>query len=144
MATQSYANHRRTDPVFHRVLLPVIFLTCIGAGVNLWQSWGDHIRLYSASLIFVLSWCLLLTAIFARVFALKAQDRAIRVEENLRHYLLTGKPLDPRIGVKQAIALRFASDGELPGLAARAAADNLEPNAIKQAIKNWRPDEYRV
>jgi hypothetical protein len=144
MATQSYANHRRTDPTFHRVLLPVMFLTGIGAGVNLWQSWGDHVRLYSASLIFVLSWCLLVTAILSRVYALKAQDRAIRAEENFRHYLLTGKPLDPRIDVKQAIALRFASDGELPALAARAAAEHLDPKGIKQSVKNWRADEYRV
>jgi hypothetical protein len=100
--------------------------------------------MYSASLIFVLSWCLLFTAILARVFALKAQDRAIRVEETLRHYLLTGKPLDTRIGVKQAIALRFASDAEFPVLAARAAAEHLEPDAIKRSIKDWRADEYRV
>lgn len=144
MATQSYATHRRTDPIFHRVLLPVIFLTCIGACVNLVQSWGDHVRLYSASLIFVLSWCLLFTTFLARIYALKAQDRAIRAEENFRHYLLTGKPLDPRIGMRQAIALRFAADGEFPTLAARAAAEGLQPKAIKQAIKNWRADEYRV
>jgi hypothetical protein len=122
----------------------VILLTCIGSAVNLWQSLGDHVRLYSASLIFVLSWCALLTALYGRIFALRAQDRVIRVEENLRHYLLTGKPLDSRIDVKQAIALRFASDAELPALAERTVGEGLKPDDIKRAIKNWRADEYRV
>ena len=144
MATQSYANHRRTDPVFHRVLIPLILLTCIGSAVNLWQSLGDHVRLYSASLIFVLSWCVLLAALFGRIYALKAQDRVIRLEENLRHYLLTGRPLDSRINVRQVIALRFASDAELPALAERTAGESLKPDDIKRAIKNWRADEYRV
>src|SRR5690348_16418735 len=144
MSTQNYANHGRTVPLYHRVLMPVIALTVIGAGVNLGMSWGDHERWYSASLITVRSICLFLTTLFARVFALKAQDRAIRAEENFRHYLLTGKPLDAAIGIKQAVALRFASDGEMPALAARAAGESLAPKAIKQAIKNWRADEYRV
>jgi hypothetical protein len=144
MSAQNYATHRRTDPLFHRVLLPVLSFTIIGAGVNLYESWGDHVRLYSASLILVLSICLSLAALYARIYALKAQDRAIRVEENFRHYLLTGKPLDARLTARQAVALRFASDGELPGLAARAAAENMAPDAIKQAVKDWRADEYRV
>ena len=144
MATQNYSSHRRTDPLFHRVLLPVLALTIIGAGVNVSQSLGDHERIYSASLIFVLSLCLAMAALYARIYALKAQDRAIRVEENFRHFLLTGKPLDSRIGIRQAVALRFASDGEFPALASRAAAENLAPDAIKQAIKDWRADEYRV
>jgi hypothetical protein len=141
---QNYSNHRRTHPVYHRILLPVIFLTVIGAGVNLAESWGDHQRLYSASLILVLSMCVFGVAIFARVFALAAQDRAIRAEENFRHYLLTGKPLDARLGIRQVIALRFASDAEFPVLVTRAAAENLTADAIKQSIKNWRPDEHRV
>jgi len=141
---QNYQNHRRFRPVFHRILVPVIFLTVIGAGVNLAESWGDHERLYNASLILVLSMCVFGLAIYARVFALIAQDRAIRAEENLRHYVLTGKPLDYRIGIRQVIALRFASDGEFPALAARAAAENLTADAIKQSIKTWRPDEHRV
>lgn len=144
MPTQNYANHTRLHPVFHRVLLPVLFLTIIGAGVNLVKSLDDHQRLYSASLILVLSICLFLLAILARVFALMAQDRAIRADENLRHFVLTGKLPDARLTVKQMVALRFASDSEFPALAARAAAESLAPGAIKQAIKNWRADEYRV
>jgi len=144
MPSQNYATHRRTDPVFHRTLLPILFLTIIGSCVNLYESWGDHTRLYSASLIVVLSVCLSMATLFARIYALKAQDRAIRVEENFRHYMLAGKPFDPRITVLQAVALRFASDAEFPALAARAAAESMTPDTIKRAIKDWRADEDRV
>jgi hypothetical protein len=144
MATQSYGNHRQFVPLFHAVLLGVLFLTLIGAGVNLYESWGDHIVLYSASLIVVIVVCLVMTALFARIFSLKAQDRAIRAEENLRHYVLAGKLLDPRLSVRQIVALRFAPDAEFPALAKRAAQDQMTPDAIKKAVKDWRPDLYRV
>jgi hypothetical protein len=144
MPDQNYSNHRQYVPIFHYVLLPVLFLTIIGSIVNLVESWGDPTRLYSASLIVVLSVCGLFTAFFARVFSLKAQDRAIRAEENLRHFAMTGKLLDARLTVRQVVALRFASDGEFVALAQRAAAENLTPDAIKRAIKTWRPDTYRV
>jgi len=144
MQTQTYANHRQTVPMFHFVLVPVLALTFIGACVNLYESLGDHQRLYSASLILVLTFCLIVTAFLARIFALKAQDRAIRAEENLRHFALTGKLLDPRLGIRQVIALRFAPDGEFPPLARRAADESLAPDAIKRAIKDWRADLYRV
>jgi hypothetical protein len=141
---QNYANHARLHPPYHVVLLPVLLLTFIGSGVNLYLSLGDHQRIYSASLIFVLAACSCGIGLFARIYPLKAQDRAIRAEENLRHFALTGKLLDERVSVQQAVALRFASDAEFPMLAARAAAENLQPKAIKQSIKNWRADEYRV
>jgi len=144
MQTQNYANHRQFVPMFHAVLLGILVLTLIGAGVNLYESWGDHIRLYSASLIFVLSFCMLLMWVFVRVFPLKAQDRAIRAEENLRHFAMTGKLLDPRLSIRQIVALRFASDGEFAGLAGRAAQENLKPDDIKKAVKTWRADTYRV
>ena len=124
--------------------MPLLLLTFIGACVNFAKSLGDHERLYSASLILVLSLCLILAAFLGRVFPLKAQDRAIRAEENLRHYVLTGKLLDPRLSVRQVVALRFASDGEFVALAARAVDKSLPPKEIKKAIKNWRADEYRV
>jgi hypothetical protein len=79
-----------------------------------------------------------------RIFALKAQDRAIRAEENLRHYVLTGKLLDARLTPRQITGLRFAPDGEFPALAQRAAAENLAVDDVKKAVKNWRPDTYRV
>ena len=144
MSTQSYATHRQYVPLFHMVLLPVLMLTVIGSGVNLYLSWDDHHRIYSASLITVLSVCVLLLAIFARVFALKAQDRAIHAQENLRHFAMTGKLLDPRLTVPQVVGLRFASDGEFVALARRAAEETLTPDAIKRAVKSWRADTYRA
>ena len=144
MATQNYSNHRQNVPLFHFVLVPVLVLTLIGSCVNLATSLGDHERLYSAALITVLCICALITAVLARVFALKAQDRAIRAEENLRHLAITGKLLDPRLTIGQVIALRFASDAEFTALAKRAADEKLPPNAIKQSVKNWREDNYRV
>lgn len=142
--TQDYSNHARFVPAYHGVLFALIALGLIGSCVNLYLSLGDHQRIYSASLIFVLEIVALFLFGFCRIFALKAQDRAIRAEENLRHFVLTGKLLDSRLGVLQIVALRFASDAEFVELAARAAERNLEPKAIKQAIQNWRPDYYRV
>jgi len=144
MPTQNYENHRQFVTAFHKVLLPVLFLTLIGSVVNLVLSWGDHERVYSASLIFVLTACLFLEAGLARTFALKAQDRAIRAEENLRHFVMTGKLLDPRLTPKQIVAVRFASDEEFVALARRAAEENLAPDSIKRAVKNWRADTYRA
>lgn len=144
MAAQNYANHTQIVPLFHRVLIPVIALTLVGACINLYLSFGDHQRLYSASLIVVLTLCLAVLSILSRVFALKAQDRAIRAEENLRHFALAGKLLDSRLSVKQVVALRFAPDEEFVALARKAVEQNLAPDAIKRAVKQWRADTYRV
>ena len=92
----------------------------------------------------LISVVLLLLWWYARAFALRAQDRAIRAEENFRHYILTGKPLDSRVRMGQVIALRFASDAEFPGLAKRAVEENLSQKQIKQAIQEWRADHNRV
>ena len=140
---QNFENHTQRVPVFLGTLL-VLLLSIIGAAVNLYQSLGDHQRLYSASLILVLAICAFIAASMARIFALKAQDRAIRAEENLRHYVLTSHLLDPRLSPLQIVALRFASDGEFPELARRAAEQNLDPKDIKKTVKHWRPDTYRA
>jgi uncharacterized protein DUF6526 len=144
METQNYSNHRRFVPMFHYVLFGLIVVALIGSLVNLYHSFGDHQRLYSASLIAVIMLCLLLLAFFCRIFSLKAQDRAIRAEENLRHYVLAGKLLDRSLSIRQTIGLRFASDEEFVALAQRAVKENLSEDAIKKAVKNWRADTYRV
>jgi hypothetical protein len=143
MQTQNYSNHVRHVPVYIALLL-LLFATLGGAIVNLVKSWCDHTRLYSASLILALTIAVLFASLFARIFALKAQDRAIRAEENLRHFVLTGKLLDPRLSIRQIIGLRFASDEEFVALAQRAAAENLSETDIKKAVKNWKADTYRV
>lgn len=144
MAEQSYQNHAQLVKPFHFFLLPVSFLTFIGSMVNLYRALDHGTGRLSAGLIGALALLMMMAAVFGRVFALKAQDRLIRTEENLRHYLLTGKPLDPRITVDQAIGLRFAPDGEFLPLCERAARENLSRKDIKQAIKVWRVDAYRV
>jgi len=141
---QSYATHRQIVPLFHGVLFGLLVLTLIGAAVNLYESLGNSERLYSASLILVLTFATIMLTFFSRVFALKAQDRAIRAEEQLRHYILTAKRLDQRLTVRQIVGLRFASDDEFAALAARAASENLSEDAIKRAVKTWRPDTYRA
>jgi hypothetical protein len=143
METQNYANHVRRVPVYLGLLV-LLLATFGGAIVNLAKSWCDHARLYSASLILALAVAVFLASLFARSFALKAQDRAIRAEENLRHFVLTGKLLDPRLTIRQIIGLRFASDEEFVALAQRAAAENLSETDIKKAVKSWKADTYRV
>jgi hypothetical protein len=144
MNSQSYANHRQYVPMFHIVLFSLQLAILIGSVVNLVKSIGDHQRVYSASLIVAISVALFILSFLARIFPLKAQDRAIRAEENLRHFVLTGKLLDPRLGIRQVIGLRFASDEEFLALARRAAEENLSEDAIKKAVRNWRADNYRV
>ena len=144
MAEQSYTNHGRLVTGYHKVLFPISLLTFIGSIINLYKSWGVEGAFYSAALITALALALMMTIFYARIFALKAQDRAIRVEENLRHYLLTGKPLDGRLTTRQVIGLRFASDGEFEALAANAAENGTSEADIKKSIQNWRADSYRV
>jgi len=141
---QSYAKHTRIVPLYHIVTFWLLVLIFVGSCVNLYQSLGDHARLYSASLLVALSFATILVAFFARSFALKAQDRAIRAEEQLRHFAMTGKLLDPRLTIRQVIGLRFASDAEFVALAQRAADQNLSPDAIKKAVTQWRADTHRV
>jgi hypothetical protein len=143
MSPQNYENHAQRVPGLLAVGF-VLLLCFIGAGVNLYQSFGDHQRLYSASLLFLLTPCIFFTAAFCRGFALKAQDRAIRAEENLRHFAMTGKLMDPRLTIQQIVALRFASDEEFLALAAEAIEKNLDQKSIKMKIKNWRADTHRA
>jgi hypothetical protein len=143
MPPQNYNNHVRRVPLFLGVAF-VLLATIIGACVNLWKSIGDHSRLYNAALLLVAVVCLVLVQFLARTYALRAQNRAIRSEENLRHFVITGKLLDPRLTIHQVIALRFSSDEEFAGLARQAADENLAPDTIKRAVKNWRADWHRV
>ncbi len=142
MKQQTYSNHRRFFPLFHFITMPVLLLLLIGSIVNLVKS--SHDNLYSASLIVLISVILILSTLFGRMFALKAQDRAIVAEEKFRHYLLTQKPLPTELTVRQIIGLRFAADDEFPSLAQRAVKENLSEEKIKKEIKNWRGDHYRV
>ena len=141
---QHYKNHRQFVPGFHFLTSFLIIVCLVGAIVNLVNSFNDHSNLYSASLIVVMNIIFGLLYVYTRRFALKAQDRAIRAEENLRHFALTSKLLDKRLKLGQIIALRFASDDDFVLLAEKAARENMKADEIKQAIKNWRADHHRV
>src|SRR5271157_3508749 len=139
---QNYSHHTRYDPLFHFFILPVFAITLISSIVHLVRRPGLH----SAWLVVVMVAAVLL-AFKVRLYALKVQDRVIRLEERLRLMTLLDPGLRPRIGElteSQLIALRFASDGELPALAARALYEKLATAEIKKAIQQWRGDYWRV
>lgn len=142
MKEQHYKNHRQLVPGYHGLTLLLLIGFVIATVRNfIYHSEAD---LYNSSLLVLAALLMGCLYYYTRTFALKAQDRAIRAEENLRYFILTGKRLDPRITTRQVIALRFAGDEEFPALAQRAADEQLSADAIKKAIRNWRADHYRV
>lgn len=144
-APQGLRNHARFVPGYHYGLAALLALGLVGSLVSLFRQVVIHERgRLEASLVVLLTVVAIGLFWYCRVFALKAQDRAIRAEENLRHFALTGSLLDPRLTVYQIVALRFAADAELAELARRAAEEGLRPREIKAAIKTWRPDHHRV
>jgi Family of unknown function (DUF6526) len=140
--SQHYSNHTRYVPLWHFFTSIIILAILGGSIVNLLHA--DAATHYSAALLLLVAIVLVMLFIYARLFALKAQDRAIRAEENLRHLVLTGKLLDKKLRTSQVIALRFASDEEFPALAQKAAAENMPPKQIKQTVKQWKADYHRV
>lgn len=142
MSKQNFKNHARYVPLWHFVTSFAILALLIGSIVNFVKSTEENT--YSASLLILVSLILISIFWYARRFALVAQDRAIRAEENLRHYILTGKPLSRQLRTSQIIALRFASDEEFVELAQRAVNEKMRSKAIKKAIKNWKADHHRA
>ena len=144
MAEQTFANHTKFFPLFHFFVLPVLL-------VNLGRSvyWLRKTDLTFASVFGVLTALALIGGFLsARIFALTVQDRVIRLEERLRYARLLPADLQPRIEeftVAQFVSLRFASDAELPALARKVLDEKLqERKAIKQLVKNWKPDYLRA
>lgn len=144
MNQQNFANHRRYVKGYHFLLTSLLFIGIIMSIVNIIRHQPNAGGFISAVLIALLFVCAMLMSRFIRTFPLKAQDRAIRAEESLRYFILTRKPIDSRITIQQIAALRFAPDDELLPLVDRAAAENLSPDDIKKAIKNWKSDTHRV
>jgi hypothetical protein len=139
---QTLANHARLDPLFHFVVLPVFIFTAIGGTIHfLWRP------SFHTGSFFVVSVAAVIAVTKIRTYALKVQDRVIRLEERLRLTALLPEPLRsriPELTEGQLIALRFASDAEVPKLAERALSEKLAPADIKKAIQTWRPDYWRV
>lgn len=144
MQTQSYKSHSRYVPMYHFVLLPLIGACLVLSIWNAYNAFHVHHGRLQAIMFFIISDAILAMCFFIRGFALGAQDRAIRAEENFRHFILTGKPFDSRLRLGQIIALRFADDSEFPSLAQKAADENIKGDDIKKAIQNWRADHHRV
>lgn len=142
VSQQSFSHHTRHDPLFHFFILPVFAITLVASIVHLVRRPGLH----SGWMVVVM--IAALVALFKlRLYPLKVQDRVIRLEERMRLMTLLDPALRPRIAEfteSQLIALRFASDAELPALAIRALDEKLSSQAIKQSIQHWRADNWRV
>jgi uncharacterized membrane protein YdbT with pleckstrin-like domain len=139
---QNFSNHTRYDPLYHFFILPLFAIALLATIVHLLQRPG----FYSALLVVVA--VAAIAAVFKiRLYAVKLQDRVIRLEERLRLAAVLDPALRPRIPElteKQLVALRFASDAELPALATRALNEKLAPREIKKSVQHWRPDDWRV
>ena len=139
---QNLANHTRLDPPFHFFVLPVLAITWI-VSVFFAVRHPGFLHIW----IVVFNTALIVAVIRSRQYALKVQDRVIRLEERLRLAALLPDSLRPQIAKlseDQLIGLRFASDEELPALVERTLSANLARADIKKSIKNWRPDYWRV
>jgi hypothetical protein len=142
---QNYKNHVRWDPLWHFFIAPVLLLNILAAIAATIHHWPHHGVLF-------LWWILISIALFlavgkARSHSLKAQDRIIRLEERLRLAALLSAEENTRsrsLTESQLIALRFASDDELPALVKRTLNENLTPKQIKESINSWKPDYFRV
>jgi Family of unknown function (DUF6526) len=140
--TQSFANHTRFDPLFHFFLLPLGLAAIVSSVIRIIHHPG-----IVSTLLVVLAVGFVMIAFKARGYALRVQDRVIRLEERLRLAMLMPETERARIGElteSQLIALRFASDAELPGLAMRALNEGLTSKQIKSSIQSWRGDYFRV
>jgi hypothetical protein len=144
MDEQNFANHAKVVPPFHYFVVPVLMFNFVWSIYRLIQNgftWDGLVGVVVALALVVLMF-------HARLFALRAQDRVIRLEERLRFEQLLPEDLKPRIAEftpGQLIALRFASDAELPALARKVLNDNLtDGKTIKQMVQNWRADYLRV
>ena len=140
---QNFENHGRVITAYHRVAFPIFAL-------NLLWSLYRAVRSFSVEsvLSLLLAAAFLILFFYARIFALTVQDRVIRLEMTLRLAQLLRPDLRPRVGeftLDQLIALRFASDEELPELARRVLAEKLiDRKTIKKMIRAWKPDFLRV
>jgi len=143
MKTQNYSNHAARFPLFHFVVLPFLLIYAVRA---IWICFRTATTENAWAAAFAV--VVLLTALCARAMATKVQDRVIRLEMRLRLASLLPEDLRNQIlslTPQQLIALRFASDAEMPDLIRRVLANQLAGSrAIKQAITDWQADYFRV
>jgi hypothetical protein len=140
--TQSAASHIAWDPLYHFILVP---LTLINLGLAIYgtcRSWPFQRHLNLGWILVSLLLAFVVTKL--RTYPLQIQNRVIRLEERMRIAALAPAADAYKLSTQQLIALRFASDAELPALVARTLAENLDPKAIKEGILTWRPDYARI
>lgn len=141
--TQNFENHSKTVPLFHQVVLPILLLNL---GWSIYRV-ARHVSAESV-ITLLLAVALILLALYARMFALTVQDRVIRLEMRLRLQQVLPPELRGRIPeftVGQLVALRFASDAELPELARKVLDEKLtDRKAIKKLVRDWQPDLLRA
>jgi hypothetical protein len=141
-ASQNLKNHARLDPPYHVVLGLIVIVNLIIAIVNVFRHFGFH-----SVWVLVLSCGLVILFLRIREYPLKVQDRVIRLEERLRLQALAPAEWHAqiyRLNEGQLIALRFAGDDEVVALAKTALEENLTRKQIKERIRNWRSDAWRV
>ena len=139
---QDFKHHARFDPLFHFFIAPVLLINLICAIVRLIRFPHWHTAWW-----LVLSLVALLALLKMRMYALKVQDRVIRLEERLRLQALAPAQWHTqiyRLTEDQLIGLRFAADDEVVELAKQALEHNLNRKQIKERIKDWRADVWRV
>jgi len=144
---QNFKNHGAIDPWFHYVLTPILVLNFCYALCHLVVSIFHHTFSFSDAWFLVLSYGLLIIWVKLRTYPLKVQDRVIRLEERLRLQSLAPADWQKQIqnlSETQLIGLRFASDEEVVDLAKQALVEKLTRKQIKERIKNWRADNFRI
>lgn len=139
---QSAQSHAAWDPMYHLVLTLILLTNLIVTIVLAVRKWsaGPFEHLWAI----VMAFALILIWVRLRTYPLRNQDRIIRLEERVRLGALAPEADAARLTTRQLIALRFASDAELPGLVERTLRENLEPKSIKLAIADWRQDHSRI
>lgn len=144
MSEQNLKNHGRFVPLYHFFALPIL-IGNFGTRVYFWFKAGFALSHFFPIL---LAAALFLGILYARLFALAVQDRLIRLEERVRYERVLPEELRWRadeLTVNQFVSLRFASDDELPTLMKKVLDEKMTSRkAIKQLIKNWRPDYLRA
>ena len=140
---QHNKNHRKYVKGYHFVLSFLIVSGTIGAIINFYYSLNNSNH-YNSALLLILFMIAIILFWYVRQFPLKAQDRAIFAQENLRYFSMSGKLLPKELRGSQIIALRFAADEEFLALVDKAVAEKLSSKEIKALIKNWRVDKYRL
>jgi hypothetical protein len=139
---QSAQSHAAWDPTFHFFLAPLLIANVIVAIVLTVRAWPVDPFLHVWGIVMAIA--LLMVAAKTRLYGLADQDRIIRLEERLRIAALVPAADVLKLSTQQLIALRFASDAELPALVHRTLTEDLGSKSIKMSITAWRPDYQRI